>query len=35
MLDVLSYLGANGICVRRVERREPSLETLFMEVIGK
>ena len=35
MLDVLSYLGANGVCVRRIEQREPSLETLFMEVIGK
>lgn len=33
--EVLSYLVENGIVLQRLETLEPSLETLFMEVVGK
>ena len=35
MLSVFAYLAKEGLPVRRVECAEPSLETLFMEVVKK
>lgn len=35
MMKAMGLLASEGIRVRRIEMREPSLETLFMEVIGK
>ena len=34
-LDVLRFIAENKISVRKVERMEPSLESLFMEVVAK
>ena len=34
-LAVLRFIGENKISVRKVERMEPSLESLFMEVVEK
>lgn len=35
MLTVMSYMAEQGLTVNRMERQEPSLETLFMEVASK
>lgn len=35
LLEAMNQLVNQGIPIRRIEMREPSLETLFMEVIGK
>lgn len=35
MLEIMSILAENGICVQRIERLEPTLEDLFVEVAGK
>ena len=34
-LEVLRFIAENKISVRKVERMEPSLESLFMEVVAK
>ena len=34
-LDVLRFIAENKISVRKAERMEPSLESLFMEVVAK
>ncbi len=34
-LEVLRFISENKISVRRVERMEPSLESLFLEVVAK
>ncbi|MBR6745307.1 MAG: ABC transporter ATP-binding protein [Clostridia bacterium] len=34
-LAVLRFIAENGISVRRAERMEPSLESLFLEVVAK
>ena len=33
--DILYYLGDKRIPILRIERKEASLEELFMEVVGK
>ena len=35
IFEVLSFIGANKLPLRRIERAEPSLESLFAEVVGK
>ena len=35
MREVLSYIAEKGISISTVERLEPSIEALFMEVIKK
>lgn len=35
MIDMMQFLVQHNICIRRLEMHEPTLETLFMEVVGK
>lgn len=35
IFEVLSFIGANKLPLRRIERAEPSLESLFAEVVRK
>jgi ABC-2 type transport system ATP-binding protein len=35
MRAVLGYLHENAVAIRKIERLEPSIESLFLEVVGK
>ena len=35
MLELMSFISQNRLCVRKIEQAEPSLESLFVEVVNK
>ena len=35
MLELMTFISQNKLCIRKIEQAEPSLESLFVEVVNK